>query len=425
MPGLSILDLPTEVLLEIGNHFHGLDQNSNLKSLSLVNQRFRSVAQEKLLCNPSFHLTHIYNYMFELGQNTRLLGKVQKLEIFNSREGQSKHRVSYGNYPTWSQYLARYTIYDSYPQAPSPLYMTECTDIMDAFKNVIGHFTREGHNIQTRDDRIAQLEWLNALEDDDVHGLLGILLVALPNLKELCIGATWLMDFPIFSHILTNTTTCLAPLEWSRRWTKVPLATLFDKLEVLELPADITGLLFSRPGRDLLNLHPFHKLKHLGLSMDMINAVSIRSRAPPNPTHFLPPSLELLRISECTELTTNFINELCLARKKGHFPKLQQVDLYFWKSFHTTEYLINKFHCIHPIDMRQICSDASLALYMYMPFFRQRTEELAATPWSLDEAGVLEGREWKRWGHLIDDCMYAMGSFSVAWDADGDTIMSG
>jgi hypothetical protein len=100
MPGLSILNLPNEVLLEIGNHFHGLDQNSNLKSLSLVNQRFRSVAQEKLLCNPSFHLTHIYNYMFELGQNTRLLGKVQKLEIFNSRERQSKHRVSYGNYPT-------------------------------------------------------------------------------------------------------------------------------------------------------------------------------------------------------------------------------------------------------------------------------------------------------------------------------------
>lgn len=82
---------------------------------------------------------------------------------------------------------------------------------------------------------------------------------------------------------------------------------------------------------------------------------------PPNPAHCLPASLETLRLSECTEATSNLIKELCLAKKKKSLPKIRIVELFYRNDADTVQSRCLEHLCPDALlDLRKMCKDAEI-----------------------------------------------------------------
>ncbi|KAF2714504.1 hypothetical protein K504DRAFT_496432 [Pleomassaria siparia CBS 279.74] len=427
MPQLS--DLPTEILLEIAAYLDDSTRNRCLRALALTASVFRPIAQEMLLCAPSFHITYIHDYMWQLGHYPGFERKIKKLEILSSSEGRGV-KDSRG-IPAFA-----------YPA-------TQCGDFMHGvffcclvlsyapadtssppvvFENGRRKFKQKCQEVARyfAGNQLDMLRWWGALDDDIVAALVGVLLVSLPSLEELYLGASWLMDFPFFSGTLNPMITYRwMPWGWRHNWlTAALLPNLCPRLKVLEFPSDLDNFCFYRLQRvrAIFDFRSFVCLTRLTVSMKALHWDNLRP-APADPTTVLPSTIKLLRISECSELTANFTNQLCLSKKKGQFPQLELVELFYTHSLEKVKYrALDGGHPDPVKDVKKMFMDAELQLYLYFPVSRLRvTTPDTRTPWNArDEGrlGQLDAIVSPRAAHLFRP-------FEMDLDRDGDVKMGG
>jgi hypothetical protein len=403
-PRATLHDLPDELLLHIGAQFTHLRRNHDLSALSLVSRKWRTIAQEWLLKAPRFNLTYIDLYLWELAHKPHLIPQIHTLEIWGTSAGRvtrDEHGLS----------VKKYT------PTPAPplllrrqLFLEKCVEVIEHY----GDTPRHKH------------KWRDALQDDVVPALFGVLMCILPNLTSLKLGNAWLMDFPIFSQILSADVRAdyYSPNGWRHRYLAGPLGVVAGKLEVLEIPADMTALYFCSRAATVFDYRQFTNLKELGVSMRALGGYATRPHAPPEPKEILPRGLEVLRISEATQYTANFINALCLAKNTGYFTKLKRVDIYHAIHHNMTDELASILMCLTPVeDVHRVCASAGVALYLYFPGWRMHTWEIGATPWSLREEGRGVLRNAERSVYNLPMADVAFPAFQLEWDVDGDAIM--
>jgi hypothetical protein len=106
--------------------------------------------------------------------------------------------------------------------------------------------------------------WGIALFCDCMPALFSVLLCMLPKLQELRVSNTWLIDFPMFIHVLSCNITYVQP---AGRRHGYPAGVLSAKLQVLNVPADMTSLWFSTQINTVFDFRRFSELKKLGISM--------------------------------------------------------------------------------------------------------------------------------------------------------------
>jgi hypothetical protein len=270
---------------------------------------------------------------------------------------------------------------------------------------------------------VYKLAWTQALNTDIVSALIGILILGLPNLRELYLGPSWLMDCPFFSQIRSQEIRSTYPLWWEHLYLAPVLKQLQSRLTILEFPANFEGFHFMGMPRAIFDFRGFQQLTELNISMKALFWTSFAPwRSPTDPSTILPRSLEVLRISECTETTANFANQLCLLIKQGNFPALRRVELYFKHWRQKIEMDAEEFRCIHPVkDTRKIFSDAGLELYLYFPGVKWKTCEFGTTPWSCRAEGLLQEVE----SIALNLHGYSFNTFEVKADREGDEEMGG
>lgn len=303
-------DLPDELLLQIGAHFTHLDRNYDLARLALVSRKWREMAQEWLIKVPRFNMMYIDQYLCELARYEHLQPQIRSLEIWSN----SKNRFFYDA----SGRVIRAYRPTQAPTSWDPLFIRKCDEI-------ISHFAL---------DQKSKSQWARALRGDCVPALFGVLISVLPNLKDLRLGNTWLMDFPIFCCILAGGPgSYMLPLNLHDDFLRCPLQQMLSKVEILDVSADMTGTLpLSRSTTTVFTFAHFANLKEIGITMKALWWRPSRRRPATDPREIFPATLEVLRISEATVFTPFFVQHLSIAKIGGHFPALRRVEVYFMES---------------------------------------------------------------------------------------------
>jgi hypothetical protein len=311
-----------------------------------------------------------------------------------------------------------------YTPTPAPDHITQEVEFMEACKTMIKHYATTKRHAR---------DWINSLKTDIVPALFGVLLCALPNLRELKVGDAWLMDFPFFANTVSPSAIANSPhpYTWDHSFLNGALTTILTRLTVLEVPSDMTALLLNRNMDTLFDFRRFENLKEVSLTMKAIQRHGIlRQRTPPaDPREIFPKTLEILRISEATHITANFLNQLCLAKKTSFFPNLKRVEAYHIEHLENTRFEADQGRCLDPIDdVRTMFRDAEIAVYLYFPPWTMTTwESGGGTPWRMKtEPDKLQRGEYSCY-------QKAMGPFGVSqepmdrveveWDAEGDAVM--
>jgi hypothetical protein len=413
----TIGDLPEELLLNIGAQFTDLSRNWDLASLALVSKRWRPIAQEWLLKVPRFNLSFIDRYMFEMDHRAHLFCRVKSLEIWSKSEGRT----------TKTRHVTRTGIHMDltdlkYTALAAPDRVIQDTEFVEACETVIKHFATKSHYAKA---------WIGAIREDIVPALFGVLICSLPNLHELKLGDAWLMDFPLFAS--TRSASAMAhyssPFEWRHKFLSGALTAKLPHLTVLEIPSDMTAQRFSHNVTTLFDLRPFESLREVSLTMKAIQGHERQAIPAADAREIFPKTLEILRISEATHITANFINTLCLAKKRSHLPNVQRIEIYHMEHLENTRFAADGGNCLDPVDdVRTICRDAEIAVYLYFPPWSMTTwESGGGTPWRMKtEPDVLhlgEHRCWKKAMGLFGVHQDPMDRLEVEWDADGDAVM--
>jgi hypothetical protein len=406
-PRTTIFDLPHELLLHIGAQFTHLKRNRDLASLSLVCKKWRIIAQEWLLKEPRFNLTYIDKYLWELGHHEHLHAQIRSLEIWSY----SEDRILYDDRGRMTREYKRLAA-----RICDPQFLEKCKEIIS--------YWAMGHNVAPH--------WKQALYFDCIPALFGVLICILPNLKELKLGNAWLMDFPIFSNMLSPdaNTTYMQPTEWKHTFTNSAMSLLLTRLEVLDLPADMSCMLFVHINT-VFDFRRFENLKEIGISMRPLWWwPGLRGNRFLDPRELFPPSLEVLKVSEATWATSVFLQNLSLAKTGGHFPALRRMEVYHMKPLELVwkECKERLIPVVHPVyHMKQLCQSAEVALYIYFPPWSLKTWEIQGTPWRLREerdvfTPALQCGYRKDMGFfgIAEDIFDA---FEAEWDKDGDAVM--
>lgn len=311
----TFLAVPDELLLEIAALITGPHRNTWVINLALTSRRFRPIAKESLLCAPSFHIAHIHRVLHLLSRRPALLPKIRVLELFGSSEG----RIPYAQ-TTDVAYFQRKP--PSYPSIcfSDPLQKVElCKRLEKAFADHV-------------DEDWKTAAWSDRVRKDIIPNFLAVLLLILPNLRELKCAASWLMDFAVFDGCMTpeaSITRYPARLAVYRRHLYFIAAKLQQRLEVLEFPADLANFDIIMAPSEIFDFRGFTQLRELTLTTRLLHWPQHR-RVVADPVCVLPRSLELLRISEANERTGEFVHYLCDARaRRGHFPALGRIELYY------------------------------------------------------------------------------------------------
>ena len=303
-------------------------------------------------------------------------------------------------------------------EAPPSLRKQE--DFMQECRLLIEHFAVSDEHKDS---------WLTALRYDVIPALFGVLLCVLPRLTELRIGNAWLSDFLIFSELVTDQTLCLywVPKNGNHSFLASALATVVPRLELLEIPADLTGMYFGLQKNTLFDLRRLTHLREVGISMKATQGHRMNSRGPADPRVLFPPTLEVLRISEATADSAVFLNKICLAKKTAYLEALKRVEVYHIAYAQETVTQAHVKQRPHPInDVRAMFKDAGLALYLYFPPCELKTWVAGGTPWSLRAEGdALEygAQRCLEENFKSDDFKGTGPVFEVEWDHDGDVVM--
>ncbi|CAO2654019.1 Nn.00g107520.m01.CDS01 [Neocucurbitaria sp. VM-36] len=412
-PPRSVSDLPDELLLHIGAQFTHLDRNADLTNLALVSRRWRPIAQEWLLKCPRFNLTYIDQYMWEIGHRPRLLAQVRSLEIWSTSEARVRRDE-------------RGMSVKEYKPVKAPFGLLMRREMMEKCAVIITHFA---HKKKEKD------EWLDALRNDVVPALFGVLLCILPNLKDLKLGNAWLMDFPFFSTMLASYPGMqfMMPAAWEHSFLAGALTPLLSRLDCLEVPADMVSMYVHSRTTRIFDFRRFVRLKELGVTMRVLSGFGMGRYTPPNPSSIFPASLEVLRISEASELTAGFLDNVCRAKKAGNFLGLRRIEVYHAEGIEWTKTSAELNMTPDPVeDVRVMFKDAGLELYLYFPSWRLRTWKVGGTPWRLNmERGRLRCAEMVRCREsmifgAVDAFFSTVGLeqvFEAEWDRDGDAVM--
>ncbi|KAF2822853.1 hypothetical protein CC86DRAFT_385050 [Ophiobolus disseminans] len=399
-------DLPDELWLCIAAQFTHLSRNGDLASLALVSKRWRPIAQEWLLKEPCFKLTHIDKYLWEIGHRDHLLPQIRTLEIHSSSEGRIQRDT---NGMPKREYTA----------VSSPAFPLWELKFVEKCQEVIAHLA---------DDKRNERRWSNALAEDVVPALFGVLLCTLPNLRELILGDCWLMDMPIFASMVSPDINGASPHLWHHTYLNSVLATLLPKLEVLDVPADMSSLWFSSRAATIFDFRGFQSLRKVGITMKALWWCPRMYRSPPDPRELFPPTLEVLKISEATEYTPMFLSNLCTAKKGRHFPKLRRVEVYYMEDLQAMKDSVSYLRYPNAVDfVQQMFRDAELGLYVFFPEWQSRTWELGGSPWILKKESFAFETARRR---MLTKATGPFGIpipvsdvFEAEWDVDGDSIM--
>jgi hypothetical protein len=266
----TIYDLPNEIWLHIAGQFTLLDRNRDLANLSLVSRKWKTVAQEWLLKVPRFSLANIDRYLWELGHHEHLQAQIRTLEIWSYSEGRtsrnSNNRPVYEYTPT------------AKPISWDKKFLSKCSELIVYYASNTKHI----------------MEWQTGLNGDCVPALLGILLCTLPNLTELKLGNTWLMDIPIFSMMLSPDVITKYPLpkEWRHEYLNDVLRRLYPRLSVIEVSADMSSMYFFHYGHTVYDFRRFQGLKQIGITMKALWWEPSINLNPPDPRELFPPTLQ-------------------------------------------------------------------------------------------------------------------------------------
>ncbi|KAH7091612.1 hypothetical protein FB567DRAFT_519048 [Paraphoma chrysanthemicola] len=403
----TLHDLPDELLLNIGAQITHRRRNIDLASLSLVSSIWRPIAQEWLLKKPRFNLTYIDKYLWEVGHHAHLLPQIQSLEIWSK----SELRVHYS--PTTGAPYREYdaiTALDWYPS-----FVAKCDELIEDYAL----------------DKQHARKWRDALHDDCVPALLGLLICTLPNLQTLHLGDAWLMDIPLMSVMISPEAKqhTMLPLEWLHSFLAGAANTLYSSLQVLDIPADMSSIWFLSRMPTIFDFRPFENLREIGITMKALWWCPRRTQiGPPDPRELLPVSLEVLRISEASIKTPTYLANLCAARKGGHFPQLRRVEVYYMNHYDVMIDTAQQFREPHPLwDLQKAFSGTEMELYVYFPAHELKTWEIGGAPWRLKQ----ETTVWRE--KLESAFRKRMGPFGVReriwpvvemeWDVDGDAVM--
>jgi hypothetical protein len=406
-PKSTIYDLPDELLFHIGAQFTHFKRNSDLARLSLASKKWRVVAQEWLLKEPQFNLTHIDQYLWELGHHEHLHTQIHSLEIWSESENRLP-RDSRGNptreyRPIRARFLNR--------------------EFMEKCKTVIAYWATGNQ---------CEAQWLSALYSNCLPALFSVLICILPNLRELKLGNCWLMDFPIFSNILSPDAKAspMQPLAWKQNFTNRGMSLLLTRLELFEVPADMSRIFFMNT-TTVFDFRGFKNLKEIGISMKPLWWFpGRRGSTSLDPRELFPASLELLKISEATWATSVFLQRLCLAKIGGHFSALRRLEVYYIASLDSVveEYEASTTLNTHPVSrVQQMCRAAEVELYMYFPPWSLKTWEIQGTPWQLRNERDVFASALQR-GYRKDMGFFGVAedifeAFEAEWDKDGDAVM--
>jgi hypothetical protein len=403
--------LPSEIFLLIASSLTHQTRNSDLSNLSLVSHKRRAIAQETLLKAPRLHLTHIDAYIRQVHAHPLLCAQITSLEV---------HSASAERLPLDAHGLPQ----REYVPTKAPRTWTR--GFVEKCKEVI-----KRHAADTK----SAMRWGVALFFDCVPALLGVLLCMLPKLRELLLGDTWLMDLPVFSHVLCRDILAARPAGWRHGYLA---GVLSSKLRVLDVPADMSSLWFSTQVNTVFDFRRFGELKELGVSMKMLWWCPMRRyRGPPDPREIFPASLEVLRISEATACTPSVVAMLCQGKRVGHFKKLRRVEVYYMECLESVldEGIVTS-QALDPVtDLQRVCKAGGVALYVHLPAHQLKTWEIGGSPWRMKE----DQDAWK-WGlhnlpaHSIkfpgvpgDPCIDAHEVWDEEveeeWDCDGDVVM--
>jgi hypothetical protein len=396
----TINTLPDEMLLDISKKIIGKHRNTYLANLSLVSRRFAPIAQEALICAPRFCITQIHKYLWALGNHSTWIPKIRSLEMHSKS---NEHRFIY------STVNRNFAVGIEGVRAPAEFWSRNA-EFKNACLKMIRFYT---------DDQAHDVRWRLALETDMPSALLGILLVSLPNLKELKIAASWLVDFPLFVTLVTDNVR-RTPSNWRPVYLSSVLRGLQGKLEVLELPTDLSHTM----DRVVYDFRDFQNLTQLSLPMGLLDF----TRAQPPQITLLPRTLQILRITEATHTTANVVNTLCLAFKKSRFPSLSRIEVYFTHNWPTVQEQAERHRSLDPYwDMRRICADAGLALFLYFSGTQMQTRDVGRSLWASREDGEIDfaeavHHERRRgcFGLFEPRCL----AFVEEIDAQGDVVMN-
>jgi hypothetical protein len=265
-----------------------------------------------------------------------------------------------------------------------------------------------------------------------MSAFLGVLICILPNLRELKCGNVKLADFALFGLLRRYGVSVRPEARESHRYLLAPLKKTFEQLEVLELPANITGLSFASIGSTLFDFRQFGKLKELGISHRPLCWFPQTGKPSIDPQYILPSTLEVLKISEAAYDVAHFVSRLCQAKQRNHFPALRRVEVYFMNSLCDNTKQIKMHQCLDPTKhLPPKCAEAEIELYLYFPGTLLQTWEIGGTPWQFRQAGY----EQLIWAEIVSwygtkhpslaSLSYGIEKLvcEMQWDSDGDVVM--
>ncbi|KAF9701331.1 hypothetical protein EKO04_000994 [Ascochyta lentis] len=397
-----IHELPTEILHLIASHITSLSRAKDLANLSLVSQRWRSIAQEALLTTPVFDILLIHQYTLQLLYHPEARLRVRTLEIRSKSRRQIVH-LQGGR--TMDQY-APITASDTVLQREhfTPYYL-----------KIIELFTES-----ERDRK----NWAVALTRDGLPALLGILICILPNLKEFKCGNGWLMDFALLTMSMHNEQQ-IWPTRPSVDFLSKPLEILKTQIEVLEMPANMSGMIYRPRDSAIFDFRGFTRLRDLGLSFSVLCGFPVVHQTLPSPKFIFPPTLEILRISEGLYNVTDFLSLLFLDKKRGFFPELYRIEVFFEDDI---EYIVSEARVNRVLDpilhLPRMAADAEVELYMYFPHYSLHTWKIGGTPWRLKQEGleVLQIAEDQAYFYTLGYTPFGFAT-DMEWEHDGDVVM--
>ena len=411
-------DLPNELLLEIARQVRGRYRNSTLASLSLVSRKFRPIAQEALIQQPCFKITYIDRFMLEMFRQNYVIPKIQSLELWSTDENRRLKQDL--------DVVQRQAAYQfSYKAVACP------PDLMERFNLEGCHEMMKYYSKDKHDER----KWLAALKSDVVPALLALLLVSLPKLKELRCVALWLMDFPILSAMRSVEVVDTHPFEWEHNFLAGVMEKVGPRLEVFEVPTNLSYMYFMGRPASLFNYTLLVGLKELTVSMEVLYYNGRLRRPSPWPVPLLPPNIRTLRISEGSLMTTLLVEDICKVKKAGKsLQSLQRVDVIYDRPYTQVLTAASLKNQLDPVyDMKSFCASAELAISLYFPGTRIVSSEVNRSLWSLRESREMWQIEWEAYSKR--DSLCACGcegnSFTTwrtperlfAFDADGDVEM--
>jgi hypothetical protein len=291
-----LLGLPNEAVLRI---FHYLPKSvkhpkpqADLLNLSLTCKQLAPLAREVLFTAPILHPCRIDTFLATIFKYPDIQSKIQSLTV----ESNKIHRswMVSDDPRVWGQ------------DAKISL---RCAGILQASD------LNEGIKQEYCQVLQRKYGWLG--------NLLSLVLILLPNLSSLSLGGAP-FSHPTFLNPVCGQDPYLYPSLSKMDHIRTP-PQLSAKLTFLELPSGVRLLGDAKGSRPTF----FPELRHLMLSFYAVMGTSAE--------HIIPPKLETLVLTECTELLDHWLNKVAVAHRTS-FPSLHSLSIYGQK-FQTQDFL--------------------------------------------------------------------------------------